>query len=338
MNSDIEREAHKSREGRKDPIKVVLAIAIITVVLVSGFLVYTTLVPSPPNSQTPKAAIVDQLSIKYPNETFIQTTTSILANAGFAVTYYDSSKVTVEFWRTLPADGYSLIVLRVHSITHNPEVANYTGFFTVEPWDSMKYAYEQATDQILGAAFSPYHEGDPVYFAITSQFVTLSMAGRLDNTTIVMMGCNSLTYTDMAGALVEKGARVCIGWNASVLTTQTDCATTQLLENLIIENLTIGQATEKTNEEANTQYNGTLLYYPSDAEGYIVPTPKGSNSTQLPGKEPQQNSTLLCYLSEAESYVIPTPKVVTLYVSFLRRRSFYTVSRFNAKLDWHQSV
>ena len=39
-----------------------------------------------------------------------------------------------------------------------------------------------------------------------------------DGTVIIMMGCDSLHYTDMATAFVEKGAAAYIGWDASVLT------------------------------------------------------------------------------------------------------------------------
>jgi hypothetical protein len=206
-------------------------------------------------------------------------------NAGFEVDYYESSKVTVEFYRNLLTYGYNLIVLRVHSITHEPEVANYTGLFTTEPWDETRYAYEKATDQILGAAFIPYHEGDPVYFAITSKFVKLSMSGKFNSTTIVMMGCSALTYADMAEAFIEKGAKVCIGWNDLVSNTHTDYATTQLLEHLITEKQTIGQATTKTNEEVgpDPKLNSTLTYHPAEAENYTIPTTKSSSESDTSG-------------------------------------------------------
>lgn len=249
MNSDIEKEVPKVKERGKNFIKAVEAIALVTIVLVSGFLAYSTLFPSSQTSQTLKAAIVDHLSIKYPNDTFVRTSTSILENAGFAVDYYENDRVTVEFYRNLPAHGYDIIVLRVHSVTHEPEVANYTGLLTTEPWDETRYAYEKATDQILGAALIPYHEGDPIYFAITSKFVKLSMNGKFNSTAIVMMGCSALTHTDMAEAFIEKGAKVCIGWNDSVSNTHTDYATTQLLKHLITEKQAIGQATTGTNEE-----------------------------------------------------------------------------------------
>jgi hypothetical protein len=283
MNSDIEGEAHKSKERKKNLIKAVQAIAIVTIVLVSGFLAYTTLFPSSQTPQTLKAAIVDHLSIKYPNDTFIQTATSILANAGFTVEYYEGSKVTVEFYRNLPTYGYNLVVLRVHSITHEPEVANYTGLFTTEPWDNTRYAYEKATDQILGAAFIPYHEGDPVYFAISSEFVKLSMTGSFNNTVIVMMGCSALTYTDMAKAFVDKGAKVCIGWDDLVSNTHTDYATAELLKYLITEKETIGQATTKTNEEVgpDPEYNSTLVYFPTEAESHVIPTAKQGSASNV---------------------------------------------------------
>lgn len=284
MNSNI-GEAHEFKERKKNHIKAVEAIAIVAIILVSGFLAYSTLFPSSQTSETLKAAIVDHLSLKYPNDTFIQTCTSILMNAGFAVDYYESSKVAVEFYRNLPTYGYDLVVLRVHSITHEPEVANYTGLFTTELWSETRYAYERATDQILGAALIPYHGGDPIYFAITSQFVKLSMSGKFNSTTIVMMGCSALTYTDMAEAFIEKGAKVSIGWNGLVLNTHTDYATTQLLKHLITEKQVIGQATSKTNEEVgpDPESNSTLTYYPAEAENYTIPTAKNSLESDTSG-------------------------------------------------------
>lgn len=264
-----------SKEREERFITAPKVIVIVTIVLVSGFFIYTTFFVSQ-TPQTLKAAIVDQLSIKYTNQTFIQTSTTILESAGFAVDYYEGDEVTVEFYRNLPTYDYDVIILRVHSVTHDPEIANYTGLFTSEPWNEIKYNYEKATDQILGAAFIPYQEGDPVYFAISSRFVGLSMKGRLNNTTIVMMGCDSLTHTDLAEAFIEKGAKICIGWNDLVSITHTDHATTQLLKYLIIEKQTIKQAVTNTNEEVgpDPESGGILLYHPTEPEDYVIPMTK----------------------------------------------------------------
>jgi hypothetical protein len=302
---DTESEATKSKRRGRSAIQAAKAITVVIIVLISGFFVYTTLFQGSQISQTLKAAIVDQLSIKFPNETFVQMTTSILANAGFAVDYYDSSKVTVEFWKNLPRYDYNLIVLRVHSITHEPGVADYTGFFTVEPWDNLRYAYEKATDQILAAAFIPYREGDPEYFAITSRFVTLSMIGRFNDTAIVMMGCSSLTYADMAEAIVGKGAKLCTGWDDMVTTTHTDYATTELLKYLITKKETIRQATTETNEEVgpDPDYNSTLVYFPTEAESYVIPTAEQSpaSNPSSPVSEDNRESSFIALTSASVS-------------------------------------
>lgn len=49
-----------------------------------------------PASAQSKAAIVDQLSLTYPNQTFTQTATNTLKQAGYSVDYYPGEEVTVE--------------------------------------------------------------------------------------------------------------------------------------------------------------------------------------------------------------------------------------------------
>ena len=69
-----------------------------------------------------KAAIVDHLSLTAPNQTFIQTATNTLKQAGYRVDYYSGEKVNVEFYRNLPTHGYGLIILRVHSTATEAQV------------------------------------------------------------------------------------------------------------------------------------------------------------------------------------------------------------------------
>ena len=208
-----------------------------------------------------KAAIIDHLSPTAPNQTFIQTATNTLKTAGFTVDYYPSEKVNVELCRKLPTHGYGLIILRVHSalqLGRRPPVC----LFTSEPYSQMKYVYEQLTGQV-GIVTFLYHEEEPPYFGISPKFIR-SMNERFSNTIVIMMGCDGLTYTDMAEAFIEKGAKVYISWNGSVSASHTDQATTQLLRHLITENQTIKQAVTETMKEVgpDPEYESILQYYP----------------------------------------------------------------------------
>lgn len=260
---------------------------LIAIISISTFLIYSHLNPSPnqtinadqTNNQPlkPKAAIIDHLSLTAPNQTFIQTATNILKNAGYTVDYYPGEEVTVEFYRKLPTHGHKLIILRVHSAT-DPRYG-WVGFFSSEPYSETKYVYEQLTDRVTGASYTyPPSEGEPIYFGITPSFVTSSMEGRFQNTTIVMMGCDGLKYTSMAKALINKGAKAYIGWNELVQASHTDKATTHLLQHLITEKQTIKEAVEKTTEEVGPDpiEKGVLLYYPLEAGNYTIQNIKGN--------------------------------------------------------------
>jgi len=263
----------KIREEKKREQRRALALAaavLITIISVSGFLVNSML--NQPSNQTinqvsePKAAIVDHLSLTSPNQTFIAAATNILKQAGYAVDYYSGEKVTVDFYRNLPCCGYKIIVLRVHS-GHNPE-RQMIGFFTSEVYSQSKYVNEQLTDRLERVAFgNPPSEGELTYFAINHLFVKYSMKEKFNNTFIMMMGCYGLEYPSMAEALIEKGAKVYISWNGSVLASHTDQATTHLLQHLITEKQTIKNAITQTIREVGTDpaYNSRLIYYPLEA-------------------------------------------------------------------------
>jgi hypothetical protein len=229
--------------------------------------------PENPNPEL-KAAIVDQLSLTFPNQTFIETAASTLEQSGYTVDYYSGEQVTVDFCRNLPTHGYGLIILREHSAAAALEgkefVETSVSFFTSEDYSQTKYVQEQLTDQLVIASYSMPQP--PYYFGITPKFVTTSMKGAFQNTTVVMMGCEGLNNTSMAEAFIEKGAKVYIGWTSSVSASHTDQATTQLLQHLVAEGQTIKQAVENTMKEVGSDpaYNDSLEYYPHGSEDYAI--------------------------------------------------------------------
>jgi hypothetical protein len=254
-------------------------VAFVFVVLLLSLVFYFFLRPSGghnlPNGQLgrPRAAILDQLSLYLPNQAFIENSIQILTKAGFNVVYYGENEVTVDFFRRLPSLGYKLIIMRVHSglmFKENKITKNVT-FFTSEPYSTTKYVMEQLRDEVVPAivSFTPtFMENQPVYFAITPEFVRSSMEGGFENTVIIMMGCNGLTYTPMAEALIQRGALVYIGWNLPVSIDYVDNATLHLLNGLIAERRTILDAVMATRNEIgpDPNYDAELVFYPTTVE------------------------------------------------------------------------
>jgi hypothetical protein len=224
------------------------------------------------SNSTPKAAIVDQLNDSSPNQTFIQTSRSLLNNAGFSVYYYSQAAVDVSFYRTLPSRGFGLIILRVHSALH--EESSYLVLFTTEPFDDAKasstYLQDFLSDPPRLVRARITEDSDP-YFGITPSFVS-SMNGEFNGAMIIMMGCSGLdaAHTSMADALIKKGARVCTGLDGLVSPPYTDDVTTRLLEKILVENETVGTAVAEINSEVGPDptYNSKLSWYPSQQGDY----------------------------------------------------------------------
>jgi len=260
------RIKQKIREEKKRRQHIVFAIAIlIAVISVSGFVVNSMLNQATNPAYHFKAAIVDQLSLTFPNQTFIEKATNTLKQAGYTVDYYPGEQVTVEFYRNLPTHGYGLIIFRVHAAI-NP-YGKYTTLFTSESYSQTKYVGEQLDDRFGIVQFLPYNEGDPKYFGIPPRFIAYSMNGRFQKTIIIVMGCNGLTYTSTAEAFIEKGASVYVSWNGSISGTLNDLAITCLLQRLIPEKQTIKEAVADAMREFGPSLtdSSVLQYYPLEA-------------------------------------------------------------------------
>jgi hypothetical protein len=269
VGTKAEIRAIQNRERR---IATAIFLALILLIVVfSSYFTYNFLnqpqnqTTNPASSQL-KAAIVDQLSLTCPNQTFIETATNTLKQAGYTVDYYPGEKVTVEFYRNLPTHGYSIIILRTHSSasglggTQRVEVP--VVLFTSELYSNTKYVYEQLANQVVQVSYNVPEP--PYYFAIDPSFVTSSTTGKFQNTLVIMMGCEGLDNTFMAEAFVEKGAKVYVGWNQPVSASHTDTATTQLLQHFLIEKLTLKQSVQETFKEVGFDpiYKSLLIYYP----------------------------------------------------------------------------
>jgi len=230
-----------------------------------------------------RAAIVDQLSARIPNASFVDSATSMLEQAGYSVDYYDADKVTVDFFRDLPTHDYDLIILRAHSAIPRKDlslpsdvpqdvldkvmaqIGDDVLLFTSQPYDSAAYLDDQKALRLFPVVYT----GDSManaYFAVSSFFVKSSMRGRFNGTTIILMGCSSLASDKTAAALVDKGAKGVVGWSDMVSPEHTDQATAQLLQHLLKDKLPLAKAVDITMSEVGQDptYGSSMRAYPSN--------------------------------------------------------------------------
>ena len=251
---------------------VFAGIALVSTCLAAGLLL-SGLTDSTPGPRPRMAAIVDQLSLTFPNPTFAATATDILEQAGYQVDYYPGEEVTVEFYRNLPTHGYELIVLRVHSglvrqvspATGSRTLTDYVSLFTGELYSDEKYAGVEAAGR-LGVGVGRSQEDGPRYFGITPYFVESTMQGRFDNTAIILMGCDGLRSATTAEAFLQRGTGTFVSWSGPVSASHTDVATERLLQYLLVDKLTTPQAVAQTMAEVgpDPSYDSTLLVHPSE--------------------------------------------------------------------------
>lgn len=230
---------------------------------------------------TLKAAILDQLSSREANQEFADSAATLLANAGYDVEYYPGDTVNVEAYRALATHDYNVIVLRAHSAVARTDLSLPTNvdqavldqimskigddalLFTSQPYDGKAYLDDQKGLRLLPVVYA----GDDMsktYFAISAGFVESNM-GHFDGTTIILMGCSSLSTDKTAAAFVDKGAGVVIGWTDLVTPEHTDAATERLLQYLLKDHLAPSEAVDKVNADLgpDPQYGAIMRAYPS---------------------------------------------------------------------------
>lgn len=226
--------------------------------------------PSPPPGP-PKAAIVDQTGFSFPSPGFIAQAREYLEEAGYKVNLYPPEEITVEFLRTLPHQGYQLILFQTHS-TSEVVVEGQRGdashhppgpfLFTTERYDKHRYIRLQLDDHIRASKL--FYEDSPMLFAIGPKFVRSSMSGLFHDTVIIIGGCQSLAAPDLAQAFLDRGASVVIGWDGMVDLGHNNRAILHLLQALTGEGLTLERAVEKTMEEIGPDptYGSVLTHLP----------------------------------------------------------------------------
>jgi hypothetical protein len=83
---------------------------------------------------------------------------------------------------------------------------------------------------------------------------------------IILMGCFGVYSSELPQAFIDRGASVVIGWDGLVSLEYTDKITLTLLENMLLEEMSIEEAVKATmRREGPDPYNNSiLLYYPPE--------------------------------------------------------------------------
>jgi hypothetical protein len=185
----------------------------------------------------PTAVIVDQLSLTFPNPEFAAEARETLEEAGYEVDYFPGERVTVDFYRELPSQGYDVVVMRAHSgqfwrEDEEGEVKkrDYVSVFTGEPYTSRKYVAEQRRRDVVKAY---YYEGSDALFAAAAGFFEESMEGDFGGALVVLMGCEGLASERTARAFLDHGAGAVVGWDREVSAEHTDAGTEALLRGVV---------------------------------------------------------------------------------------------------------
>jgi hypothetical protein len=279
----IVKEEKKQSAFKKSRKWIYVAIALVALLIPTTVLLYQNF------NQTAKAkaAIIDQLRIFHPNETFKDEATRILKKKFETVDYYPEA--TVELYERLPSLGYRLIVWRAHSALGVKDATPQTwvAIATSEEYRPGKYRYEISKGQIAVCNLTQVG-GGALYFGITPSFIRERMRERFSNdTVIILLSCNGLVYIapepEHAKALISKGVKTIISWNYWVNPVHNDNAGIILLQLLIEENRTIAQAVKEVPPDTSQEkIVSKMRYYPetSTVGNYRIPNYKTQKTFQ----------------------------------------------------------
>jgi hypothetical protein len=212
--------------GKKPRWRSNLVISILVFILIAaGISLWTTQnyiwrIPTLPNHSAPRALIVDQLALNYPDPSFVTNITQALTAGGYTVDYSGPSPSAVDMFRQLPSQGYNLIIIRAHQ-------GGGQAIITSQLYSPSEFQSDQQNAALVAADV----DNGPLYFAITPQFVSYDMQGMFPGTTVIVMGCAALQGTqDLALAFIDKGANYFVGWDGSVTIIHTDVATVNMVQ------------------------------------------------------------------------------------------------------------
>lgn len=275
---DADRVAPR-RDRRTSRRRWWLAVAVIVPVVVLAAMVAFLNLRAGGAPDLPRAAIIDQLELTDPNPSLIEKARQTLVDAGYAVDYFPSERVTVDLYRRLPARGYKLMIVRSHSWGEQERRDPGTGgffrvplisLFTSEPYATDRYIDDQRERRLDAVGITRRQAdgtlgiGDDRYFGITPAFIEREALGRFAGTIVLLMGCDGLNTDGMAQALLKKGAQSVAGWDGQVTPGHTDDALARLLQHLVTDRLDLHEAVARTMSEIGPDpaYGAKLVAYP----------------------------------------------------------------------------
>jgi len=245
FKKEVPRGGHFSQVQQSRGLWKIALWLLVAIVVSSAAVAILLDFPRPGEPEVHKAALVDQLSLTFPNQSFIGKTIEILEQAGYTVDYYPGEEVTVEFYRQLPTHHYDLVILRVHSARFglpNGTLGDDVGLFTDEPYNPEKHV-EEGKAGLVGSFH--YSNTSSSYFGITPSFVAWAMKSKFEDSTVILMGCDGVRSDTMAKAFIYKGANAFVSWTKPILASYTDAVTESLLKYLLIEKLPLKEAMDK---------------------------------------------------------------------------------------------
>jgi hypothetical protein len=264
------RESKDKDDVSRRKRKLIYAFLTIIVVLIPLVYFYSA---ATTKQEKPRAAIVDQLSssklgetIRNKNATFVEAVEHLLQERFSMIDYY-SDNATVEQYVHLASLGYRLIVWRGHSAL---DPSGYVALASTDKYGLKDYDTYLENDQLALCNIT----GDAsLYFGITPRFIEQVMGGRFTDTVIFLMSCNGLNegYLKTAQAFENKGAKAVISWDNWVSSFDNDGAADILLQYLINENNTIGQAVSRMPLYSPDYGWAELKYYPPETSDYYIP-------------------------------------------------------------------
>ncbi len=224
------------------------------------------------NTGIKKAAIIDQLDTEFPNEDWQKKVKEMLDSGGYEqIDLFTTEDITVDFYRKLPSMDYQFIVARTHSLAIKDPGKLSVWMFTGEKYTEDKYIQEQLAGQVSRGV--PFLTGPSIdredaekqrLFIIGSKFVDEEMIGRFPGTTLILGGCDTMSYPYMAKSLVNRGASSIVGWYGLVSLFDNDRVTLKVLEEILIN----GQAPDDAVDYVMEFYDGAMQYNHSILKQY----------------------------------------------------------------------
>ena len=84
------------------------------------------------------------------------------------------------------------------------------------------------------------------------------MVGTFPDSIIIVGGCQSASSHDLMESLIRRGADHVLGWDATIGSVDNDKAMTLLLEDILVNKVTLYDAVDKINKELISDFE-----YPS---------------------------------------------------------------------------